>query len=38
MVDYAGTTAAGLTHLRRGGFDAALSEALLAATEKARTI
>ena len=38
MVDYAGTTAAGLTHLRQGEFDAALSEALLAATQKARTI
>ncbi|MBT9383714.1 NAD(P)-binding domain-containing protein [Pseudooceanicola sp. CBS1P-1] len=38
MVDYAGTTAAGLVALQEGGFDAALAEGLDAAVEKTRKI
>lgn len=38
MIDYAGTTAAGLTVLRDGPFAQSLSDALAAATQKARDI
>lgn len=38
MIDYAGTTAAGLTALRRGPLAEAVDEALEAAVQRARTI
>lgn len=38
MVEYGGTTAAGILRLRGSAFDAALSAALTAATERARSL
>ncbi|MDZ7600301.1 MAG: pyrroline-5-carboxylate reductase dimerization domain-containing protein [Hoeflea sp.] len=38
MIDYAGTTAAGLTSMKKAGVSAAIAEGLDAAVEKARTL